>query len=192
MAAKTVVSKAGYVAVEMEQVFTGWITLTGMKGKPGGKVTIMASAVPFAGSDACAAATKAGRPYCDGKLPAGSSTGAPEYTMQHEYVFDNSGTGSFRPRFSYHEVHHLVITGLSEAPTAAQIVGHRVGNIAKLWSPAEDAGGGRARLSEFSCSNALLNKVYNTSMWTKANLVTGGCVDVLHLLLNHLVDFTRL
>jgi len=35
-----------YVLVEMEQVFTGWVTITGMKGKPGGQVTIMASAVP--------------------------------------------------------------------------------------------------------------------------------------------------
>ena len=89
--------------------------------------------------------------------------------MQHEYVFDASGTGSFTPRFSYHEVHHLVITGLAETPAAAQIVGHRVGNIGMLWAAAEgggeDVGGGRARLSEFSCSNALLNEVYNTSMW---------------------------
>ena len=98
--------------------------------------------------------------------------------MQHEYVFGPSGTGSFAPRFSYHEVHFLVIVGLSEAPAASSIIGHRVGNIAALWPAtkptAAERGGGRARLADFSCSNPLLERIYNQSLWTKSNLVTGG------------------
>ena len=105
--------------------------------------------------------------------------------MQHEYIFDASATGTFQPRFSYHEVYFLVITGLTETPTADQIVGHRVGNIGVLDKLPTDAsahtGGGRARLSTFRCSDEDLNTIYNTSMWTKSNLVTGGMsVDCPH------------
>ena len=105
--------------------------------------------------------------------------------MQHEYVFGPSGTGSFAPRFSYHEVHFLVIVGLGEAPAASSIIGHRVGNIAALWPAtkptAAERGGGRARLADFSCSNPLLDRIYNQSLWTKSNLVTGGMsVDCPH------------
>ena len=41
--------------------------------------------------------------------------------------------------------------------------------------------GGRARLADFSCSNPLLDRIYNQSLWTKSNLVTGGMsVDCPH------------
>ena len=105
--------------------------------------------------------------------------------MQHEYVIGPTGSGSFVPRFSYHEVHFLVIVGLSEAPAASSIIGHRVGNIAALWPAtkptAVERGGGRARLADFSCSNPLLERIYNQSLWTKSNLVTGGMsVDCPH------------
>ena len=52
--------------VEMEQVFTGFVSLLEMKGKPGATVTIMASAIPFCGSVAYTSAAAAGRPYCAG------------------------------------------------------------------------------------------------------------------------------
>lgn len=169
----------------MEQVFTGFISLLDIKGKPGATAKIMASAIPFAGTPACTFAAAQGRPYCAGILPNVSHPGAPEYTMQHEYVFDSTGWGSFLPRFSYHEIHFIVIVGLSEAPPLASIIGHRVGNIASLWPAtktiAADQGGGRARLSDFSCSNSVLNHIYNQSLWTKSNLVTGGVsVDCPH------------
>ena len=171
----------------------------------------MASSIPFTGSDACDTAHAAGRPYCAGTLPTEQDPdGTPQYTMQHEYVFSSSGVGDFSPRFSYHEVHFLVITGLTETPTTAQITGYRVGNIAHLFEEDEEDGnaaaatataaatgvareqgsdagrgsgdgGGRARLSHFSCSDSTLNAIYNTSLWTKANLVTGGMsVDCPH------------
>ena len=51
----------------MEQVFTGFISLLDIKGKPGTTVKIMASAIPFCGSAAYAAVaaqhrTQAGTP----------------------------------------------------------------------------------------------------------------------------------
>ena len=50
----------------MEQVFTGFVSLLDIKGKPGTTVKIMASAIPFCGSAAYAAVVAQGRPYCDG------------------------------------------------------------------------------------------------------------------------------
>ena len=98
------------------------------------------------------------------------------------YVIGQSGGGSFTPKFSYHEVHFLLISGLANAPELPQIVGHRVGNIGELNSGANiSEGGGRARVGQFSCSEPLLTKIYETSLWTKANLVTGGMsVDCPH------------
>lgn len=159
--------------VEMERVFTGFISLRNLSGQtPGGTITIQATSVPVCGTAPAAAAAAAGRPYC--------ST-APEYNMQHEYVVGQTGGGTFSPRFSYHQVHFVVISGLAKAPELSQIVGHRVGNIGELNSTDISNGGGRTRLGQFHCSNPLLNKIYETSLWTKANLVTGGMsVDCPH------------
>jgi hypothetical protein len=149
--------------VEMEQVYTGFLALN-ITGQPGDTVTIQASSVPVCGTLPAAKAATAGRPYC---------AAVPEYNMQHEYVIGASGRGRFMPRFSYHEVHFLVITGLGAKPELSQIMGHRVGNIAKL-DGSESPASGRQRLAYFHSTNALLNQIYNVSLWTKANLVTGG------------------
>jgi hypothetical protein len=42
--------------VEMEQVFAGWVVLTGLRAKPGATVSIKASSVPVCGTPAAAAA----------------------------------------------------------------------------------------------------------------------------------------
>ena len=92
----------------MEQVFTGWVFLNGLKAKPGATVTIKASSVAICGTPAATAASAEGRPFC---------SKAPEYNMQHEVVVGSNGVlANWAPRFSYHEVHFLVIEGLSEAP----------------------------------------------------------------------------
>ena len=168
-----VLSGGGWL-VEMEQVFTGWVFLTGLKATPGATVRIMASSVAICGTPAATAASSAGRPFC---------SNAPEYNMQHEVVVCSSGVVvNWAPRFSYHEVHFLVIEGLSEAPPPSAIVGRRVGNIGTL-SGADGRGGsaGRGVLSSFTSSDATLNRIYNVSLWTIANLVTGGIsVDCPH------------
>ena len=160
--------------VEMEQVFTGWVFLNGLKAKPGATVTIKASSVAICGTPAATAASAEGRPFC---------SKAPEYNMQHEVVVGSNGVlANWAPRFSYHEVHFLVIEGLSEAPPPSAIVGRRVGNIGTL-SGADGRGGaaGRGVLSSFTSSDATLNRIYNVSLWTIANLVTGGIsVDCPH------------
>ena len=163
-------SKAPVLLVEMEQVFSGWTVVAGMRGSPGGQVTISQSALPFK----------------DGDFTA-------QYNMRHEYVFGPSGTGSFEPRFSYAEVRFVAISGLDPSTTPT-ITGVRVGNIATLQSDSVDSlhqsmsgdsdqqpDNGRIRTGYFQCSNHTLNRIYDTSMRTMANLVTGGMsVDCPH------------
>jgi hypothetical protein len=168
------------VLVEFAQLFVGWLEITGMEGAPGSTVTINTSSLPF---------VKMG--------PTPQYQYYPQYNMQHQYVFDKSGKGMFMPRFSYHEVKHVAITGLAKG-CSPSIVGHRVGNIghlhyananAKTKNNANDnagAGdadvdGGRVRTGWFTSSNTVLNSVYNVSMYTMASLVTGGIsVDCPH------------
>eukprot|EP00040_Diaphanoeca_grandis_P022458 m.120654 g.120654 ORF g.120654 m.120654 type:complete len:517 (-) comp28822_c0_seq2:151-1701(-) len=64
-----------------------------------------------------------------------------------------------------------------------EIVGYRVGNIATLSPEFTDSveDGGRRRVGLFQSSSRVLNQIYDTSMWTKSNLVTGGMsVDCPH------------
>ena len=51
------------LVVEMAEVFTGWTVVSGMRGPPGGQVTIAQSALPFKKGDYTA-----------------------QYNMQHEYL----------------------------------------------------------------------------------------------------------
>ena len=106
--------------------------------------------------------------------------------MQHEVVVGASGVVErFAPRFSYHEVHFLLLEGLSEAPPPSAIVGRRAGNIGALDGTEGSRGGGggagRGITARFASSDPVLNRIYNVSLWTLANLVTGGIsVDCPH------------
>jgi hypothetical protein len=95
--------------------------------------------------------------------------------MQHEIVVGPTGVADFVPRFSYHEVYFLVLSGLSEAPPISFIYGHRVGNVVEL-AAGDSQGGvlGRGVVGHFTSSDDNLNTIYRTTMWTVANLVTGG------------------
>ena len=102
--------------------------------------------------------------------------------MQHEATAPDDGVIDFTPRFSYHEVHFVEVGPLATAPSCAAFSGHRVGNIAVLDRPAQpqDAAG-RNRVGFFTSSSDTLNAIYQQSLWTKANLVTGGMsVDCPH------------
>eukprot|EP00729_Bicosta_minor_P000938 gene938-22963_t len=207
--------------VEFDTIFTGWISATDIQADPYGTVTFETGTVPICGSLFNIAAAKAGQAYCGIAAPLGNSNAPgsaadgdvsgsygprsartfPEYNMVHEYMLDGTGkNGSFTPRFSYHEIRYLRITGASKMPT---IVGHRVGNIATLQGEGASAtatndgtdggsdssgvgagiddGGGRSILSYFNSNSEMLNKIYQASLWTKVNLVTGGMsVDCPH------------
>jgi alpha-L-rhamnosidase len=136
--------------VEMQEVFVGWVEVQNMSGKPGGTVVINVSTVPFCSqqTDSCA-----------------HSAHPAEFNMQHIYVFGPSGTGSFKPRFSYHETAYIAIFGLNNGCQPG-IIGHRISNIGLLNSTDEDAiDGGRVRTGTFSSSSDDLNAIYNASMY---------------------------
>eukprot|EP01050_Picozoa_sp_SAG11_P009878 SAG11_NODE_962_length_6376_cov_3.798471_1_plen_528_part_00 len=153
------------LVVEMEQVFVGWLEVRNMTGRPGSTVLINVSTVPFCSeqTDSCA-----------------HSSHPAEFNMQHQYIFGASGTGSFMPRFSYHETVHVAIFGLTSG-SQPQIIGHRISNIGLLNGTQDDVDGGRVRTGTFRSSSEDLDRVYNASMYTMASLVLGGMsVDCPH------------
>ena len=85
--------------VTMRELYTGWFEVNNMKGPAGSTVNFQVS-------------TTAGKPL--------------EYGMADSYTFGPSGTGSFRMRFAYHEIHYITITGLEAAPGPSDVVGHRI------------------------------------------------------------------
>ncbi len=88
-----------------------------------------------------------------------------EQTMTHQlhsfYVLGPSGTGVFRNRFNYGVGRWIQIEGLRQKPTLEDIRGWLVRTD---YEPA----------STFSCSDDLLNRIYNTTLWTYENLSLGG------------------
>jgi alpha-L-rhamnosidase len=151
--------------VEMEQVFVGWLEVRNMTGRPGSAATMNVSTVPFCSeqTDSCA-----------------HSSHPAEFNMQHQYIFGGTGTGSFMPRFSYHETLHVAIFGLARG-SQPEIIGHRVSNIGLMNGTKDDSDGGRVRTGTFSSSSDDLNRIYTASMDTMVGLVLGGMsVDCPH------------
>jgi alpha-L-rhamnosidase len=130
----------GKFHVEMGKLYTGWIEVN-VKGKPETRIIIKASAHP------------------DKEL---------EFNQRNVYVIGPDGLGTFRNRFSYHEIGYITIEGLAYQPDKADIVGYQVTND-------------RAVKGEFECSNSLFNQIYDITCYNYENLSTGGMsVDCPH------------
>ncbi len=80
-----------------------------------------------------------------------------------EYIFGDSGTGVFCNRFNYAAFRWVTITGLETAPKAEDICGYLITTDCP-------------RTGRFACSNALLNQIYETTVWTYRSLSLGGYV----------------
>jgi alpha-L-rhamnosidase len=129
------------VVVEMQEVYTGWFEVANMHGPPGSSVDFQVS-------------TTEGT--------------AVEFNMVDRYTFGPSGAGSFRMRFSYHEIQFITITGLAKPPAAADITGHTL--TVNL-----------TRTGHFECSNPLLTQIYETTVLNYQGITTGGMtVDCPH------------
>lgn len=127
--------------VRMAELYTGWFSIHGLKGKPGSTVTFQLS-------------TTAGTPM--------------EYGMMDTFTFGPSGVGTFEPRFQYHAIHLITITGLQTMPTLSDIVGYRLTSLGE-------------RTGDFSCSSALITAMYHTTVNNYRGLTTGGMtVDCPH------------
>ena len=85
--------------------------------------------------------------------------------MVHEFQFGASGEGVFRNRFNYMAGCEIEITGASEEPV---LKAYAVGNDLK-------------QTGSFDSSNELLNKIYETDLWTfRANTINGVTMDCPH------------
>lgn len=68
------------------------------------------------------------------------------------YILSGKGTEVYEPRFVYHGFRYVEVTGFPGAPTLSDLEG-------KVVCDALD------RAGEFSCSNALINKIYHNMYW---------------------------
>ncbi|MBN1126478.1 MAG: family 78 glycoside hydrolase catalytic domain, partial [Sedimentisphaerales bacterium] len=88
-----------------------------------------------------------------------------EMTHRHrsQYVVGPEGEGTFANRFNYFTGRWITIEGLQQAPKPEDI---------RVWLVRTDYD----RVGRFECSNELLNRIYDTTLWTCENLSLGGYV----------------
>ncbi len=85
------------------------------------------------------------------------------YGQVSEYIFGDSGEGVFCQRFNYAAFRWVTITGLETPPRLKDIRGYLITTDCP-------------RTSRFECSNPLLNRIYETTLWTFRSLSLGGYV----------------
>ena len=77
------------------------------------------------------------------------------------------GGESYAPRFTFHPVHYVQVTGLPRPPELDDVEG-------KVVHTAVDPS------DEFACSNELLNRIHRNVTWTMRNALKGFPMDCLH------------
>ncbi len=85
------------------------------------------------------------------------------HRLRSAYIIGPSGKGTFHNRFNYSTGRWIQIKGLDEAPALEDIRGYLVRTDYR-------------RAGRFRCSNELLNRIYDTTLWTYENLSLGGYV----------------
>jgi alpha-L-rhamnosidase len=85
------------------------------------------------------------------------------HNLHSAYILGPSGEGIFRNRFNYSSGRWITITGLREKPELKDIHGWLV------HTAYERTGG-------FECDQPLLNRIYNTTLWTFESLSLGSYV----------------
>jgi len=83
------------------------------------------------------------------------------------YVCKGGGTEEWEPRFTYHGFRYVQISGLSKKPELKDYTG---------WLVRTDA----ERIGTFQCSDKLINKFYEVSMWTIEDNLQGILTDCPH------------
>lgn len=90
------------------------------------------------------------------------------YGQKSEYVFGESGEGTFTNRFNVAGGRWVTVTGLDYQPELSDIAGHVITND-------------RKRTSKFECSSPLLNRFYQINLDTYlANTLDGILMDCPH------------
>jgi alpha-L-rhamnosidase len=83
--------------------------------------------------------------------------------LHSQYILGTSGKGTFRNRFNYFTGRWVAVQGLKYKPTVDDM---------RVWLVRTDY----ARAADFKCSNDLLNRIYDTTLWTFEDLSLGGYV----------------
>ena len=89
-------------------------------------------------------------------------------SQRSKYIFDKTGKGTFANRFNYAGGRWFTISGLNYKPDLKDIKGYVLTND-------------RKRISQFECSNTLLNQIYEININTLvANTLDGIMMDCPH------------
>lgn len=99
--------------------------------------------------------------------PASTGIHVTGNVQQDFYICKGKGKEEWEPRFTYHGFRYVQISGLSEKPKLEDYTG---------WLVRTDA----SRIGTFECSDALINKFYNVSMWTIEDNIQGLLSDCPH------------
>jgi alpha-L-rhamnosidase len=130
------------VTVTMAELYTGWFEVDNLRSSsPNGVVSFYVSTTEDVVS---------------------------EYTMIDRTTTDGDGIGSFRMRFSYHEIHYITMVGLASPPKLSDVRGWRLSTDLE-------------RTGFFNSSSELMNDIYDTTVNNYLGLTTGGqTVDCPH------------
>ena len=132
----------GNVTVTMQEVYTGWFEMDDLISlTPNSQIFFYVS----------------------------TTSGVPsEFSMIDSMTTDENGVGSFRMRFSYHEIHYITIVGLKSTPLRGNIRGFRLSSSIE-------------RTGSFTSSSTMMNDIYDTTINNYLGLTTGGqTVDCPH------------
>lgn len=89
-------------------------------------------------------------------------------SQRSKYIYNNSGVGHFTNRFNYAGGRWITISGINYPPAKKDIKGYIVTS-------------NRKRISQFECSDTLLNTIYETNLKTLvANTLDGVFMDCPH------------
>lgn len=90
------------------------------------------------------------------------------YGQRYECILDDKGEGVFCQHFNHAVGRWVTVSGVDAAPRKEEIHGYLVSTDC-------------AKAASFECSNQLLNRIYDTTMWTFRSLSEGGyMVDCPH------------
>ena len=144
--------KAGVYVYDLGQLFGGWARLK-MKGPEGVKIKIKYSDRVIKDS---------------GLVEDRWGTRRPHGNETDYYILKGDPHGEYyEPRFTYHPVRYVQITGYPGEPTITDLEGKVV------YSAVDMAG-------DFECSNPLLNQIHKNVVWTLTNGLFGVPLDCLH------------
>ncbi len=143
--------KPGVYVYDMGQNFAGWARLK-LKGKKGTTIQLRFAETVFD----------------DGMIdPASTGVYATGVVQTDSYTCKGEGEEIWEPRFTYHGFQYVEMTGFSGIPSLDNIEGVVVNTAL------EEKG-------TFKCSDAMINKIHRTILWTTLSNVHGIVTDCPH------------